>query len=562
MSEELILERRMDASLALSNRAVVTFVSVLLFLPSGLLATALRPFPATVVSVGCLGALALVAQRTPTDKLGVLDKPLDLLRLSLCVALAAVLLALGGEAHLFYAPLDWRIRDGVLADLSQRAFPIVYEVGAVDYVLRAPLGMYMLPAAVGRMFGLVAADAALLAQNSLFLGAIFYILGQLGRGWPHILIMIFFTGLPLVGIAIQSSLSGTIAPWEHYDTYGFDNWNRGWQYPANLTALIWAPNHALPGWWISTLVLLRSRGQIDTAPALVSIAGATFWSPLAVVPAMLWLTPIVVASIHRHPLCRRTWQAALAGMCFLPIALYLVVGSSTIRGDEAAPLTGLAFWISYVLFVLTQLIHPAFILPNKRFFPKELRILFLFCASILVGLPFFHFGPCNDLAMRGSIMSYVVISFIFGEIVLNPQNASKRNNFVGWLLVAAAAPSGLLELSRAATHEAYPISDCSLMETNQAYASARGRAGVPAHYVVESALVPTWLMNVDLESAAKKVAQDRKCWSDEAQLTQLLKYRADPTKRGIRLWKEATESSRPNTAETTQPETSEIVRDW
>jgi hypothetical protein len=540
MSEYLMVERRVDVSLAVSNRAVVIFLSLLLFLPSALMATALRPVPASLVIVGSLGALMLVARRTSTDELGLLDQPLDLSRLSLCVALAVVLLMLGGEGHLFFAPLDWRIRDGVLADLSQRAFPIVYEVDAVDYVLRAPLGMYMIPGAIGRMFGLVAADFALLAQNGLFLGAMFYILGQLGRGWPHILIMIFFTGLPLVGIALIAALSGSIGPWEHFITYGFDNWNGLAQYPANLTALIWAPNHALPGWWMATLVLLRSRGQIDTASALVSIAGAIFWSPLAVIPAAIWLTLIVVARLKTHLRCLRTWQAVLAGMCFVPIAWYLIVGSFTIRDDVAPqettrPLVGLYFWILYVLFMLTQMIYPAFILASKRFLSKELRILFLFCTLILAVLPFFHFGPCNDLAMRSSIMSYIVISFIFGDILLNPQNADKRRVLIGWLLVASAAPSGLLDLFRAATHEAYPISDCSLIETNQTYAHARGRDGVPTHYVVESAMIPVWLMNSDIETAAKNVARDRKCWTDQDQLTELLKSRADPFKRGTKI---------------------------
>jgi len=55
-------------------------------------------------------------------------------------------------AFLFRA-LDWRVRDAVLADLTRSSFPIGYNIDGVDYILRAPLGMYMFPAAVGHVFG-------------------------------------------------------------------------------------------------------------------------------------------------------------------------------------------------------------------------------------------------------------------------------------------------------------------------------------------------------------------------------------------------------------------------
>ena len=63
---------------------------------------------------------------------------------------------LGGQGHLLYAAEDWLIRDAVVADLSASALP-AYAWNGATWVLRAPLGMYLLPGALGRLAGLGAA---------------------------------------------------------------------------------------------------------------------------------------------------------------------------------------------------------------------------------------------------------------------------------------------------------------------------------------------------------------------------------------------------------------------
>lgn len=84
--------------------------------------------PAVIALAGCIGSLALIAQRSQRMDGGLLDPSVDIRRLSLCIGLACVILVFGGDPHLFFAPLDWRIRDALLADLTQGQFPIVYNV--------------------------------------------------------------------------------------------------------------------------------------------------------------------------------------------------------------------------------------------------------------------------------------------------------------------------------------------------------------------------------------------------------------------------------------------------
>ena len=101
-------------SIALSNRAVLILISALFLAPSALFAAGLRALPSSLVLVGCIGSLALIAQRHTPQETSFLATPVNMRRFALCVMLACVIFVVGGELHLFYATYDWRIRDAVL----------------------------------------------------------------------------------------------------------------------------------------------------------------------------------------------------------------------------------------------------------------------------------------------------------------------------------------------------------------------------------------------------------------------------------------------------------------
>ena len=406
--------------------------------------------------------------------------------------------------HFVFAPSDWRIRDAVLADISRSGFPLLYDYNGVEYLLRAPLGMYMLPGLVGKAFGLAAAHAALWAQNSLFLGSIFYVVAQIGRGWMHVFVMLMFAGCTLLGVWIYYSLSHK-TQLDHMLRYGMDAWNPYFQYSGSLVQLFWVPNHALPAWWLAMLIVLQAKKQVDAAAVAATVGGAMFWSPLVVLPAFLWVALRAFVD-WRHVLSsRRIWLVALVAPCFLPVALYMVVGASSIAHGVAA--TKPMFAIIYLVFMVAQLIHVAYIFAYRATAPRYLAGPVLFSVCMLAALPMFDFGPANDLVMRGSITLLVLVAFAFGAILLAPENRWRRPFWIGLALIVACAPSPLFELARPFTHMRYDISDCSLFE-----ASVGMDSGVPTNYVVERASVPNWL--VDLATAPHRRTATRDCWSD------------------------------------------------
>jgi hypothetical protein len=416
--------------------------------------------------------------------------------------------------HFFYPPLDWRIRDAVLADLSHAALPIQYDVAGTPYTLRAPLGMYMLPALFGRFFGLFAAHAALWAQNGILLGSILYLFERMGRGVAQVAIMLLYACVVVSVVALFyevgthlkiASLAERLA---EIGAFGLDSWHPLWQFSGSIVQFFWVPNHALPGWWLAALLILHARGQADSATVAASVASALFWSPLAILPAAAWLIFSSLVEPRRHLANWRIWIAIFSGLCFLPLAAFLVTATASIDhgvggGDNAM------FLPLYAAFLVAQLIQARFVYEHRALAPKELWRLFLFSVAFLCALPLFKFGPFNDLVMRASIPALVVIAFVFGAVATQPLALGRRAFLTGCALVAAAAPSALFEISRAATHPSFAISDCSLAEANREL----GDTGAPGNYMTQNGAIPAWLM--DLNTSEIKVSQIRRCWEDQ-----------------------------------------------
>ena len=509
---------------AVTNRTVLVTVSAGFVLPSMLFALALKPLPALLVLAGCLAALALIAGRSGSD-VGPLAAPLQAGRLLGCIAFAVAILLLGGETHLFYPTRDWLIRDAVLADLVQFGFPAVYSIKGADYLLRAPLGMYLLPGVVGQGLGLFAAHVAMLLQNALLLGATFYLLMASGRGWLHVVIMVGFAGLTVVSTLFGLTFSPPrdIMFWARHT---IDSWNIYFEYSGSIVQFFWVPNHALPGWWLATLMILQRRGSIDVAVIGVSVAALMLWSPLAILGVLPWLVWLAVTDWRAVVLSRRTWAGVGSGLCFMPIAVYLLLGLEGIRRINDAPSDPAIFWNVYVWFMLIQLPAAWLLLQSWRDVPRELRSLLAVCIATLIVLPFLSFGPSNDLVMRGSIPALTVLAFVFGDSVLRSVEL-RTDRRTGFIVIAVLMfASAAVEISRAVLLPTYRISDCTLHEAS----IETGTSGVPGAYVAPVSQVPGWLLSTDGRPVA--VAKKRNCWPDMPDIS-------DPVRRALEARKAA-----------------------
>ncbi|MFC7544568.1 hypothetical protein ACFQU2_42675 [Siccirubricoccus deserti] len=239
-----------------------------------------------------------------------------------------------GTHHLLYSAADWQIRDAVLLDLTVGPGPLVYGVGDQAWLLRAPLGYYMPAALIGQMLGFGAAQVALWAWTGLGLALTLALLSCLAcdvapPGQARIAcvvtasLFVIFGGLDMVpNLWLDwKAGAGPLASWGR----GGDWWAQLFQYSGHVTLLLWAPNHALPA-WLATLLLLRHGYDPRFARvAALPLAAGVLWSPLAVFGASV-LTLVVLLQGGAVAALRAAIAPVnlLAAAFATPLCLYLL----------------------------------------------------------------------------------------------------------------------------------------------------------------------------------------------------------------------------------------------
>jgi hypothetical protein len=429
--------------------------------------------------------------------------------LAVSLATAVGLLILGGEGHFFYANTDWMIRDAVLGDLSRSAGLPHYALLGHDYVLRAPLGMYETPALVGRRLGVAAAPIALIVQNALVLGAVIYFAAILASGrrlWVVVL-MFAFSGLDLLGLFVirlshfevltPASVPSHIVGWSPY-----------WQYSNQIAQLFWVPNQALPGWWLALLVLLCAAGEASLGLLGLTVALATFWSPLAAAGTLPFAAALFLRRWRSQLASSYVTACAATSALFLPVVVYLTVDWRSVPHEWLWLRPDFAF--NYLLFLALELPQLAILAMVWRNEPRERRLLVAVLAVVLIAIPLGKFGAANDFAMRASIPALWLLAFMFSDALANRMALRPKLlvNALAVVLVGAVTPA--LEIARSLIFPPYAISPCNL---GSAAAQFRSADDIPTNYVAQSREMPPWLLSARQATPALRLASGQ-CWPD------------------------------------------------
>jgi hypothetical protein len=480
----------------LTNRHIVIFVSGLFLVSNALIAPGLALVPALLVILGCVGALYCVISATATAKAGVLASRVDPTSFAGCWLAALALCVVGGEGHFFFANYDWLTRDAVLADLVRQGFPAVYDYQASEFVLRAPLGMYMIPAAVGHTLGLHAAHLALLAQNVTILALTLILFAAMAPGRKAVFLAVFvaFSGVEVIGrflnAGLTASASGTFS-WPLHAHQHLAWWNPFFQYTNHITQIFWVPNHALPGWWLAALSVLHVRREIGS-PALI-VAFAFLLVLRRDVGAML--TP-------------RLLLPCLAALCFVPIVAYLNADAGSVPHLWQFLMPG--FWSVYVIFILIQIPHAGVVAQSWERLEPGLRTLSILAVGLLLLIPIYRLGSNNDLAMRASIMPLALLAFVFASIAAQLQwrDGVKRIAPVA-AIIGLGCITPVLEIQRPLMLSPFATSDCNLMTAWNELEPDRWLAS----YFARVKGMPAWLLRHDGAGTPAKI-EDRQCWPD------------------------------------------------
>lgn len=371
--------------------------------------------------------------------------------LLVCIAAATLLMVLGGEGRILYANLDWQVRDAVLSDMVANPWPFAYPDGAM---LRAPIGMYLAPALVGKAWGRGAGDMALLAQNAVFLGVLLAIGSTLfaGRRRQSVALALFllFSGLDILG-QIKVGHAAGLTPSAHLEGWGPS------QYSSTLTLAFWVPQHALAGWLGALAILLWRERRLGLGALLMLPPLLALWSPFAAI-GMLPFLCVALASEARY---RRIRPADLllpgiASAMALPALLYLAAGSGAV-GLRLFPIAP-AIYLSF----LTIEILPFLLISMAGLKARFGGALFVTAALFLLVAPLIQIGGWIDFAMRATIPALAILIAHLADMMSGGWPASTRRKGALALLLAIGAATPLTETVRALTYPPSPLGRCSV----------------------------------------------------------------------------------------------------
>ena len=369
------------------------------------------------------------------------------------LAFAFAVFLLGGEGGLFYANTDWQVRYAVLNDLTTHPWPWAYDTGYGLTVLRCPVGIYLLPALVGKLGGQAAAEFAMLAQNAALLAAILALAAPLfqpgRRRLITLLLVTGFSGMDILGaILIRGNLQAHLESWS------------GFQYTANLTLAFWVPQHALAGWLGAVFFLLWRKGMLPLHALLLVVPALPLLSPLAV----FGVVPFVAYAGFESLLRRRISVAdialpAVASMLAVPSLLYLSAGFVEVpTGTAHFPL------LNYLAFYSFEILPFLAVLWLAYGHWSVDRVTVLIAGALMLILPLARVGESIDFMMRAGIAPITIIAITIAAILQDrpsddmPNFQAARRIALFVYIVGLAVPLG--ETARAVFLPASPQVQC------------------------------------------------------------------------------------------------------
>lgn len=408
-----------------------------------------------------------------------------------CFVVALGLLALSGEGRFFYANVDWQVRFAVLRDMGINPWPFVYTARLEPDLLRAPIGMFLVPALVFKALGSRAADMALLLQNATLIALLLALGSQLFADRRSRLIgltiFILFSGMDAIGdLLMQGMLTGHLEDWAEI------------QYSSTITLLFWVPQHAIAGWVGAVGYMLWREGRVPLAPWLAVLPLTALWSPLGLMGAMPFVALAGLRTLISRTLRLRDFLAPGASLLLcVPSLIYLGAASDDV-GLHFQPIPFVQ-WLLFQSFETLPYLIPLAIAARSTGFGRD--SLWLAFAWLML-IPFVQIGWSTDFMMRGSITALALVTIMVADHVV--QGGGRRR----WLMAVLAVGSltGLAEIRRALVYPAAPEVRCSFFKAwDQTFAAFQ-----KGSYLAPLDKVPTLIRPVT--PARASASEPTRCW--------------------------------------------------
>lgn len=359
---------------------------------------------------------------------------------TITIAICLGLILISGVGGYGYQTGDWAKHEILLKDLVDYPWPVFYEYYGVTIGLVYYVAYYLPPALMGKLGGILLANQALVVWTlvGLILSVFWFALlikRSLVSGLGFFLL---FSGLSSIGFLLRfyapvNILAGApdlnTAPWQTHPAL----WAAVWQYSPHVRGLFWVPQHVLPGWLLTALVLFVLETTTTRRSLLFLWALSALWSPFVTIG----LTPFFLADLlprSQSSLANRLRAyLSVANGCGLALfgllAAYYATKVTPITPvlnqgmriglslAELAPRDGwLRVIVSYVLFCLLEF-GVYFLLDRGRSVKRRATLRWAYWLGLLwlAGLPLLVLGQHNDLTMRASIPALFFVAVIVGR---------------------------------------------------------------------------------------------------------------------------------------------------
>ncbi|QJD79960.1 hypothetical protein [Spirosoma rhododendri] len=380
--------------------------------------------------------------------------PRQLRQIYIGVGILAVWVFFSGIGNLAYQNSDFEVRNAILRDLVEQEWPIMYSsnINAPGqatiqnkFVLIYYFGYWLPAAGVGKLAGLQAANLFLMVWALLGLSLVYALLCIYLKKTTFLIVvlLVFWSGLDGVGTMLMTLMYGKGPEFgllSHIEWWA-EPANVNAQFSSNTTLLYWVFNQTIPLWLCILLVLINR----SSAYLFFVLTLSLFLAPLGTIG----LVPLVI-----FLLVKEAAERGVGATVNRYLNVVNLVGAATVFGitflfftaNKAGSLRGIVPMapLGYGLFLLLEvglLIGFLFVVQRAH------RQLLLFCAVLLLLIPFVRIGSLYDFSMRASIAYLFVLFVLTAKTLLDRQVERKlKVGLLVYLLIGSITPG--LELTR------------------------------------------------------------------------------------------------------------------
>jgi hypothetical protein len=382
-----------------------------------------------------------------------------------------LLTIVSGVSGYGYQTGDWSKHEILLKDLVDYSWPVFYDYYGAPVGLAYYVAYYLPPALLGKIAGILPAMQALVVWTlaGLILSVFWFALIIRRSLVVGLSFFLLFSGLSVIGALLRFAmpvdlLAGTpvinTSPWQTHPAL----WSAIWQYSPHVRGLFWVPQHVLPGWLLTGMILFVLMTTNSRRNLLFLWAVSTLWSPFITIG----LTPFFLADLLPRPqrrfVDRVRAYVSVANGC--GVALFLLM--ATFYATKLTPIApvlnqGLQVGLSvgnivqqdgwlrvfflYLLFCLLEF-GIYFLMDGYRSLQKapQLRWTYRLVFLWLAGLPLLILGQNNDLAARASIPALLFVAMMVGRNGFWLPQATRWRRYLWPVVILLGALSPLYEV--------------------------------------------------------------------------------------------------------------------